>query len=121
MDRKKILLVDDEAAIRRMARAVLGEEFYEITEEGNGLDAQARLEKQKFDLIITDIIMPGCDGIDLAIDVRSKHPDTKIIIMSGRVRSAHYFDLAEKLGATRVVEKPFDTEAFRKVVHELLD
>ena len=63
MDRKKILLVDDEEAIRKMVRAILGNELYEFAEADNGLGAQALLAKQKFDLIITDVIMPDCDGI----------------------------------------------------------
>jgi DNA-binding NtrC family response regulator len=122
MDRKNILLVDDEEAIRKMVRAILGGELYEFTEAGNGLDAQALLEKQKFDLIITDVIMPDCDGIELVMAVRRKLPDIKVIVMSGggRVRAGHYLDLASKLGAARVFEKPFDTAALRKTVQELL-
>ncbi len=122
MDRKKILLVDDEEAIRKMVRAVLGSELYEFGEAVNGLDAQAMLEKQKFDLIISDVIMPDCDGIELVMAIRKKLPDVKVIIMSGggRVRAGHYLDLASKLGATRVFEKPFDTAALRQAVKELL-
>lgn len=122
MSRKNILLVDDEEAIRKMIRVILGNELYEFAEVGNGLDAQAILEKQKFDLIITDVIMPDCDGIELVMAVRRKLPDIKVIVMSGggRVRAGHYLDLAGKLGAARVFEKPFDTAALRKTVQELL-
>lgn len=123
MDRKKILLVDDEDAIRKMVRAVLGTELYEFDEASNGLDAQAKLGKSKFDLIITDVIMPDCDGIELVMAIRRKLPDIKVIVMSGggRVRAGHYLDLAGKLGATRVFEKPFDTAALRQTVLELLN
>lgn len=122
MDRKKILLVDDEEAIRKMVRAILGNELYEFGEAANGLDAQVLLEKQTFDLIITDVIMPDCDGIELVIAIRRKLPEIKVVVMSGggRVRAGHYLDLAGKLGAARVFEKPFDTAALRKAVHELL-
>lgn len=122
MDRKKILLVDDEESIRKMVRVILGDELYEFQEAGNGLDAQKILEKQPFDLIITDVIMPDCDGIELVMAVRSKLPDIKVIVMSGggRVRARHYLDLANKLGAARVFEKPFDTAALRTTVKELL-
>lgn len=123
MDRKKILLVDDEEAIRKMVRAILGSELYEFAEAVNGLAAQTLLDQQKFDLIITDVIMPDCDGIELVIAVRRKLPDIKIIVMSGggRVRAEHYLDLAGKLGAARVFEKPFDTTALRRTVQELLN
>ncbi len=122
MDRKKILLVDDEEAIRKMIRAVLGNELYEYGEATNGLEAQAVLEKQHFDLIITDVIMPDCDGIELVIAIRRKQPDIKVIVMSGggRVRAGHYLDLAGKLGAAKVFEKPFDTAALRQTVKEFL-
>ncbi|MCC7300241.1 MAG: response regulator [Verrucomicrobia bacterium] len=122
MDRKRILLVDDEEAIRKMVRVILGDELYEFAEAGNGMDAQVQLEKQPFDLIITDVIMPDCDGIELVMAVRRKLPDIKVIVMSGggRVRAGHYLDLAGKLGAARVFEKPFDTAALRAAVQELL-
>lgn len=122
MNRKKILLVDDEEAIRKMVRAILGGELYEFSEAVNGLDAQTLLEKQKFDLIITDVIMPDCDGIELVMAVRRKLPDIKVIVMSGGgwVRAGHYLNLAGKLGAAKVFEKPFDAADFRKTVQELL-
>ena len=53
MDRKNILLVDDEEAIRKMVRAILGNELYEFGEAANGLDAQVLLEKQKLQLVLT--------------------------------------------------------------------
>jgi DNA-binding NtrC family response regulator len=122
VDQKKILLVDDEEAIRKMVRAVLGNELYEFGEAVNGLEAQALLGKQHFDLIITDVIMPDCDGIELVMAIRRKQPDIKVIVMSGggRVRAGHYLDLAGKLGAAKVFEKPFDTAALRQTVKELL-
>ena len=122
MDRKNILIVDDEAAIRKMVRVILGGDLYDFGEAANGLDAQALMEKQKFDLIITDVIMPDCDGIELVMAVRQKQRDIKIIVMSGggRVRAGHYLELAGKLGAARMLEKPFDTVTLRQTVQELL-
>ncbi|MDD3275537.1 MAG: response regulator [Kiritimatiellales bacterium] len=122
MDRKKILLVDDEDVIRKMVRVILGSEIYEFEEAANGLDAQVLMEKEKFDLIISDVIMPDCDGIELVMAIRHKQPDIKVIVMSGggRVRAGHYLELASKLGAARIFEKPFDTAALRQAVKELL-
>jgi len=123
MDRKKILVVDDEEAIRKMVRVILGDDLYEFAEAGNGVAAQDLLGKQSFDLIISDVIMPDCDGIELVMAVRQKLPNIKVIVMSGggRVRASHYLDLAEKLGATRVFEKPFDTMGLRQAVKEMLN
>ncbi len=119
---KNILLVDDEESIRRMVRAVLGEEEYVFTEASNGVEALEIMEGQSFDLILTDVIMPDCDGIELVMTVRKKLPDIKVIVMSGggRVRADHYLNLAEKLGAARVFEKPFNTAELRETVAELL-
>jgi DNA-binding NtrC family response regulator len=122
MDRKKILLVDDEEAIRKMVRAILGADNYDFAEASNGLEAQALLDKTAYDLVISDVIMPDCDGIELVMAIRHKLPGIKVIVMSGggRVRAGHYLDLASKLGAARVFEKPFDTAALRTAVKELL-
>jgi len=122
MSRKRILVVDDEEAIRKMVHVILGDELYEFAEAGNGLTAQELLEKESFDLVISDVIMPDCDGIELVMAVRRKLPKVNIIVMSGggRVRASHYLDLADKLGAARVFEKPFDTAALRKTVQEML-
>ena len=119
---KNILLVDDEASIRTMVRAVLNDPEYSFSEAFNGTEALEILEKEEFDLIITDVIMPDCDGIELVMTVRKKLPDIKVIVMSGggRVRADHYLNLAEKLGAARVFEKPFNTAELRETVKELL-
>ncbi len=120
---KNILLVDDEEPIRRMVRAVLNNTEYAFEEASDGVKALALLESHSFDLIITDVVMPDCDGIELVISVRKKLPDIKVIVMSGggRIRADHYLVLAEKLGAARVFEKPFDTTELRETVSEFLD
>ncbi len=122
MEQKRILIVDDEESIRRMVRVILGEDQYSFIEASNGLEAQARLEKDPADLILTDVIMPDCDGIELVMAIRRKLPGIKVIVMSGggRVRAGHYLNLAEKLGAARVFEKPFDPAALRAATAELL-
>ena len=120
---KNILLVDDEESIRKMVRAVLGEDKYSFAEASNGVEALSLMETQSFDLILTDVIMPDCDGIELVMSVRKKLPGIKVIVMSGggRVRADHYLNLAEKLGAARVFEKPFNTAELRETVSELLN
>jgi DNA-binding NtrC family response regulator len=113
---------DDEAAIRELVRAVLDSETRFFAEAANGLDAQRLLDREPFDLIITDIIMPDCDGIELLMAIRQKSPSARIIVMSGggRVRAEHYLDLAEKLGATRIFEKPFNITELKQTVSDLL-
>jgi DNA-binding NtrC family response regulator len=119
---KRILLVDDEAAIRSMVSAVLADDDREFVEAGNGTEAQKLLDASVFDLVISDVIMPDCDGIELVMAIRRKLPKVPVIIMSGggRVQANHYLNLAEKLGAASVFEKPFDTAKLRSTVSELL-
>ena len=119
---KKILIVDDESAIRSMVSVVLAAADREFVEAGNGTEAQAILESSAFDLVISDVIMPDCDGIELVMAIRRKLPKVPVIIMSGggRVQASHYLNLAEKLGAAKVFEKPFNTAALRAAVSELL-
>lgn len=119
---KKILLVDDEAAIRSMLSVLLKTETRTFVEASNGTVAQEILETDSFDLIISDVIMPDCDGIELVMAIRRKLPEVPVIIMSGggRVHASHYLNLAEKLGAARVFEKPFNAQDLRAAVTELL-
>ncbi len=119
---KKILLVDDEESIRKLVLTVFEDSEYTFVEASNGAEALNVMDVQAFDLIITDIIMPDCDGIELVMTVRKKTPEIKVIVMSagGRVRADHYLNLAEKLGASRVFEKPFNTVELRETVAELL-
>ncbi|QHI70312.1 response regulator [Tichowtungia aerotolerans] len=120
---KKILLVDDEAAIRSMLSVLLKTDTRSFVEAPNGTVAQEILASDSFDLIISDVIMPDCDGIELVMAIRRKLPEVPVIIMSGggRVHASHYLNLAEKLGAARVFEKPFDATELRSTVTELLD
>lgn len=119
---KKILLVDDEGAIRSMVSVVLKGEGRTFVEASNGMEAQAFLAADSYDLVISDVIMPDCDGIELVMSIRRKQPEVPVIIMSGggRVQANHYLNLAEKLGAAKVFEKPFDTAVLRKTVAEIL-
>lgn len=119
---KKILLVDDEDAIRSMVRAVLMQGNRSFSEAANGREAQALLDAEEYDLVISDVIMPDCDGIELVMAIRRKLPDIPVIMMSGggRVNASHYLDLAEKLGAISVFEKPFNTAELRSKVIEIL-
>ena len=119
---KKILLVDDEGAIRSLVRVVLASDDREFVEACNGTEAQEILETSEFDLVISDVIMPDCDGIELVMAIRRKLPKVPVIVMSGggRVQAAHYLNLAEKLGAAKVFEKPFNTAELRAAAAELL-
>lgn len=107
-----ILIVDDNAAMLMIEREVLRRAGHTIVTAGDGNQALEAVEKEKFDLVITDIIMPGKEGIETIMELRQRHPGLKIIAMSGggRVGPGNYLDLAKRLGASATLAKPF-TEA----------
>ena len=112
MDRKsgRILIVDDEAGIRKLLRKHLQSKGYEVTEAADGKEALARYRENPPDLMITDIVMPEKEGIGLIMDLKKEFPDLKVIAISGGGLNASdaYLEIAKNLGALRTFEKPID-------------
>ncbi len=103
---RNLLIIDDEASMRHMLRLVLEEHGYRITEAGNGVEALARLRKEKFDLILSDIRMPDMDGLSFL-----RHPDVTVldatIIMMSAYGSIDTALECIKSGAYDYISKPF--------------
>jgi len=118
----RILVIDDEEMIRDMLRRTLelAGHIVGLAEDGDaGLAAQ---KAAAFDLVITDLIMPGKEGLETIMELRHSSPKTKIIAISGggRGKAAGYLQLAAKLGARRTLAKPFTLPALAKVIDEVL-
>ena len=119
----RILVVEDDDQIRTLIKKMLeGEKEYEVAEAENGVVAVKLARKTEFDLIITDIIMPEKEGIETIKEIRQMYPMIKIIAISGggRIGPYDYLDLAKRLGAKKVLEKPFDLKEMLVAVKELL-
>ncbi len=109
----KILVVDDEALIRDMLRQMLTRLGHRVTMADDGKLGLDYFNEIKPDLVITDIIMPNKDGIQLIMSLLNQNPDFPIIAMSGgrRAVSAEFnLDSAGLLGAKAVLQKPFSRE-----------
>jgi CheY-like chemotaxis protein len=119
----KILLVEDEDDVRSLLQQVLELENHQVTASASGREALAFANFQRFDLIITDLIMPGMDGIEMIMELRSTMPDTTIIAMSGGGPdgSKNFLPLAQKLGAKRTLMKPFDIQTLRNAIDGALE
>lgn len=83
-----ILIIDDDDQIREMLRQMLERAGYEVTDAPNGKVAMKLYREQPADLIITDLIMPGKEGIETIIELRRDFPEVKIIAISGGGRIA---------------------------------
>jgi DNA-binding NtrC family response regulator len=122
MNKSRILLVDDDHSMRLALRRALDREGYQVFEAGNGHEALRQLENHAVDLVITDIIMPDSEGIELTFALRKRHPALPIIAMSGGGEWAPepYLAIARTAGAAQVFAKPFLMDEFLGSVRSLL-
>lgn len=104
-----ILLVDDESSILYVLRKFLSNAGHQVVTAGNGVEAEKMFALHAPELVITDLIMPDKEGLDLITALRRKHPQLPIIAMSagGRGNNGLYLELAQHLGANQTLSKPF--------------
>ena len=115
----RILVVDDDETIRDTLYELLSEE-HDCQTAQTAEQALARLEVDSYDLVLTDISMPGLSGLELLGHVRQKYPDTPVIIISGISDEEHAQGLI-RLGAFEFLLKPFRLEVVEKSVKRALD
>ena len=118
----RVLLVEDDDLVRDMLTQVLERASHHVIPATNGEEATNYLQKEKPDIMVTDIIMPKKSGITLISEVRNRHPDMEIIAISGggRLDPTGYLDLSETLGASVSFEKPIDNSALLMAIDLLL-
>lgn len=114
-----ILVVDDDETIRDTLYELLSAE-HDCQTAQTAEQALARLEVDSYDLVLTDISMPGLSGLELLGHVRQKYPDTPVIIISGISDQDHAQGLI-RLGAFEYLLKPFRLEVVEKSVKRALD
>lgn len=115
----RVLVVDDDETIRDTLYELLSEEYLCQTAE-NAEKAFARLEADTYDVVLTDISMPGLSGLELLGQVRQRFPDTPVIIISGISDQEHAQGLI-KLGAFDFLLKPFTLEVVEKSVKRAVE
>ncbi|NIQ38931.1 MAG: response regulator [Proteobacteria bacterium] len=110
METKKILLVDDEEIIRDALGGLLTEEGYHVIEAENGTVAIEKLSSETFDVVITDVKMPGKSGIDVLTAAKMIEPKTDVIMITGFTTEEP--DQALSLGAKDFIYKSYNVEEF---------
>jgi len=118
---ESILIVEDEAAVRRLAASVLRTSGYRVQEARNGIEAFALIQaNQPFDLVVTDVIMPKMSGKELYDQIKVIAPRIKVLFMSGYTDDslAHHGVLGPELS---FLEKPFSPSSLARKVREVLD
>jgi CheY-like chemotaxis protein len=116
----QLLVIDDDPLIRQTVRRILGVGGHSVIEAESGEAGLARLAENQVDLVLTDILMPGMEGIETIRQVRRLRPDMKIIAMSGSASNEAYLSASSKLGAQAVLNKPFRGTELRDLVSRVL-
>jgi DNA-binding NtrC family response regulator len=116
----KILIVDDEEIVIRSCRRILGDSMYVLDSTHDGQDALRKVDETEYDLIVLDIMMPGIDGLEVLQQVKERHPDVDVIMMTG-LSEIQTAVKAMKLGAFDYLSKPFDPDELKHVVDRALE
>jgi len=112
---RRVLVVDDEPMIVSLLSTILREKGWDVTEARSGTEAIDQLDRSRFDVILTDLVMPGDSGIDLLRAAKEIHPDVEVILMSGYATADTAIE-AMRNGAFHYIMKPLKPD---EVVHLL--
>ena len=111
-----ILIIDDQAPIRTLLRVALEDAGYEVLEASNGRLGLELYREKSADLIITDVVMPEMNGLDLILELTRSFLNVKVIAISGGLESEGTLHVAKLLGARQTFQKPLDMEEILSAV-----
>lgn len=118
-----VMVVDDDEPVRSILCENLADLGFDVSFAKDGNEALELINAGKSpQVVITDIIMPRREGLEVIMELRKKHPAIRLIAISGggRTKSADFLQLAKKLGADAVMPKPLDIDMLEKTVRELI-
>lgn len=120
---KKILVIDDEASIRVLLAKILEREGFFVITASDGKEGMEKINTEKVDLVVTDLIMPGKEGVEVIMELRKGYPDIPVIAISGGGYNApeNYLNMAKLLGAKAVLKKPVQKDIFLEAVRNSLE
>ena len=119
----KILLVDDEDLIATMLERSLAMFGYDVIRARDGREALGYYDPETIGLVLTDLIMPDMEGVELIMSLRKLNPAVKVIAMSGGGRNTPqaYLSIARRVGASQTLAKPFPIASLLAAIKECLE
>jgi len=123
MTHKTILIIDDEIDITTMLKRLFERKGYSVYTASDGNQGIEMFQKHAIDLVITDIIMPEKEGVEVIFELQKTNPECKIIAVSGGgyLNPQDYLSTARELGVSATFSKPFDTQVLLSKVQELIN
>jgi len=121
--RSRILVIEDDEAVRRFLRQALENAGYQVIVGRDGHEGLSLYRESPTDLIITDIVMPGMDGLAVIMELQTEFPESRLIAISGGndMVTNEMLNMAEKFGAFRTLQKPFSVSVLLDAVREALE
>jgi CheY-like chemotaxis protein len=117
---RSILIIDDNEQVRAFLRKVLEQAGYIVTEAPNGHEGLLQFQQTPTALVLTDLLMPDMDGLEVTMALHRESPTVKIIVLTGGSGESDFLDVAKLLGAHRTMKKPIAiTELLQAVQEEL--
>jgi CheY-like chemotaxis protein/anti-sigma regulatory factor (Ser/Thr protein kinase) len=116
---RTLLLVDDDSSIHQLVQAMLQDSRWEIDCASNGDEALQRLQSRRYDLILTDILMPGMDGLTLLSNLRNRYPDARVVVMTLKNTPEHVLGSLRR-DATGYISKPFSRDGLMATLENAL-
>ena len=117
----KVLLVEDDELVRYSLTELLEEAGHQVLARENGYKIIEFVESHPVDIVLTDIVMPEVDGMEVLTAMRKSFPDLPVVALSGggRISGADYLQMAEVIGAKRTISKPVKPDVLLNTVAEL--
>ena len=123
----QILVVDDDALVREAAKIMLSVKGHHVTLAENGKAGIEAARKERFDVAIVDLFMPGMDGLQVIETIRNERPDLPLIAASGFMFDGdcppmpNFDSMAEEAGATTTLYKPFRPQALWQAIAKAVE
>ena len=117
---KNILVVDDDMSARTTFSSVLRQEGYRVTAVKNGYEAIKAIDEESFDLALVDLRMPGMDGIEVLEKIKTRRPQTRVIIFTGYGSITTAVEAMRK-GAADYLNKPFSPHELKAGIKKALE